>query len=497
VLVQAPDSQRGFLFGDFGNDREGHVVGYIGELHEPRGGTDYLTVRGDLQNVVDGAWSRDGTRLAAAGTSTVIVWDATTARQELEFNVSGGRITTVTFSRDATRIATGLEDGTTLVWDLSADEAVALLHLAGHDGAVRSVAFNGDGTRLLTSGSDGTLKVWDITPKHVPELLTVAGSGAIAYSTDGRLLATGTEAGDVVVYDAATGKVVQTLRGHTGQVRSVDFAAGGLVAAVSGDTVRIWELTGEERLRIEIPGEVIHDVSFGPDGRTVAAVAQTPEPTDGGGTRLYSVATGELIAQMSRGDETSYFPSLSSVDFSPDGRLLAGAAWSGVYIWSAADGAITMQLSQWEVMALAFTPDGRRLVTVGSDQASSVSRWDVTTGDRLASIPGTMGVVMDVAFIPDGETIVTGASDGTVRLWDAASLRPIFRLANGATGPIAVSPDGSRLAFTSDNDVVHVLSLRVADLVALAQARLTRSWMSAECDRYLHHPCPVETEAPQ
>ena len=142
------------------------------------------------------------------------------------------------------------------------------------------------------------------------------------------------------------------------------------------------------------------------------------------------------------------------------------------------------------VNAVAFSPDGSRLVT--GDFNGSVRLWDLRTGRELGSISGNLGDVIDFAFVLDGTRIATSSSDGTVRLWDSGNLEPLVTFASDAErGKLGLNQDGTRLAYPADDGTIRVLALDIDDLLALARSRLTRSWTEDECRSYLHlDRCP-------
>jgi WD40 repeat protein len=170
-----------------------------------------------------------------------------------------------------------------------------------------------------------------------------------------------------------------------------------------------------------------------------------------------------------------------AVAFSPDGTLLAGGRFSTVNVWRVEDETALARIDQWDVRALAFSPDGTRLVTNGfakdprvrsRDLPGTVRVWDPRTGALIGSFEG-LAQVDDVDFSPDGARLAITSSDGTLRLLDGATMRPVMTVATDADGKVAFSPDGTRLAYAAEGGVVRVLALRVDDLIELARSRLT------------------------
>ena len=494
------------------------------------------TLLGHKGDVNGAAWSPDGTRVVASSPKQVSVWEMPTPRSytpndpsnlvspEVTVSPPAGLFTAVAFG-PGSQIATGMSDGTTIVWKLSADGGEPILGLAGHDAAVVRVDFSSDGTRLTTSSDDGTVKVWDITPGGGHEWLSLPGQGGLAYSPDGSLLAIGSEEGDVHIYEAASGRRSLVLRGHEGRVNAIAFDPSSSTLATAGlvdGTARIWDaMSGEELATVDLarsPGqearpcalrptrlEQVFDVDFG--SGNVLATGGWGGPSS---TLIWDPTTGKRLRILA--EDPKREPWGRSVDFSPDGKLVAGEGWNDVFVWSVEDAEILARIQEPQVTALAFSPDGGRLATGSLDGDLKV--WEARTGRRLDALTGNLGQVLDLAFSPDGATLATSSSDGSVRLWDVGTGRQALTLATGVAGEVgaeskfcfrtlhvaylgvggklAFSPDGTRLSYTAADGTVRVLALDIDELVDLARSRLTRWWTPDECAEYLHREtCPT------
>ncbi|KAK6810480.1 hypothetical protein RU639_013746 [Aspergillus parasiticus] len=323
--------------------------------------------------------------------------------------------------------------------------------LEGHLDSVNSVAFSPDGRTLASGSLDRTIKLWDTTTGI--ERQTLEGhSGwvySVAFSPDGRTLASGSADRTIKLWDTITGTERQTLEGHSDWVYSVAFSPDGrtLASGSTDRTIKLWDTTtGTERQILEGRSGPVNSVAFSPDGRTLAS-----------GSADRTIKLWDTITGIERQTLEGHSGPVNSVAFSPDGRTLAsGSLENTIKLWDTTTGIErqTLEGHSGPVYSVAFSPDGRTLASGSLD--NTIKLWDTTTGTERQTLEGHSDWVYSVAFSPDGHTLASGSADRTIKLWDTTTGTECQTLEghSGTVYSVAFSPDGRTLASGSlDNTI--------------------------------------------
>ena len=284
----------------------------------------------------------------------------------------------------------------------------------GHTHDVLTVAFSPDGKYLASGSGDRTIRLWDI--QHGSLIRTFSGHTngvrSVAFSPDGKYLASGSRDKTVRLWSLANGNLLKTFSGHTEQVFSVAFSRDGKYLASGSDdnSVRVWDIENGSPVKTFGHADRVFSVAFSPDGMYLASGSEDKS------VRLWNLRDGNLVRTFS-----GHTNSVISIAFSPDGlHFASGSSDNSIWLWDIQNGEPVQRFSGHTdlVSSVAFSADGKHLASASFD--NSVRLWDVSSGTLVKTLFGHVSSVLAVAFSPDGVHVASGGEDKSVLLWDIA-----------------------------------------------------------------------------
>ncbi|HLW65547.1 MAG TPA: hypothetical protein VKS79_09530 [Gemmataceae bacterium] len=464
--------------------------------------------------------------LVSAGLDdTIRFWNRDKGNQIAQLTGHTGPVTSLVLSPSNQQLLTSSEDGTVKLWQLP----VTAPKVMAHPDAVSTAVLTSDGTKLLTGCNDKQARLWNLetaaAEKTFPvgtlgvsamsltaDNATLAVAGAdkslilyqtatakelkkitnvpavirgLAFSPDGKTLTAGLADNSVRLFDIAKGAETKNLPGHTGPVVAVMYTPkGDLLSASADKTVRFWKPDGTAGGKIDVSGAVV-SLALSKDGAKIAV---------GGADKNVTLWT---VADMKpAGAAINALAEIRSVAFSADGQKLAVAAADGRVRVFGLDGKMQESFQHdAAATAVAFHPDGKRVISVGEDKTArvwtSALLWqssqtaavrkaifdaqgqrvfsvgddkslrilDVKTGKEQKAIVSDAAIT-DVAITADGARAVTCGADKSIKVWNLADGKPL--LAIPLTNPaqhLALSPNGSRIAVDTTEGKAQAVSV--------------------------------------
>jgi WD40 repeat protein/tRNA A-37 threonylcarbamoyl transferase component Bud32 len=397
-------------------------------------------------------FSPDGKRVVTEGGERLLVLDARSGEELQAVELRPGGVGRLCFSPDGRHFAVALWDGKGVkVFDWDGEKLGAVRTLE-HQLPVGAVVYSPDG-KLLASGDQGGFKLWDAeTLEEVRTVTTPAQQ--LAFAPDSRTLVAAWTNGppkavhtftrwDVVTGDELPLLSVEISADREYALHCLSPDGKVLFVAHGGNATYVRAIdtaTGKELFPRQGHTAPLNAVAVSPDGATLVSAG------DDRAVKVWDLATGRARHTLAAHTEAVF-----GVAFSPDGnRLASGSRDSTIVLWDAGSGAELRRLTghSRSFSRLRFSPDGRTLAAGG--ESGLVKRWDLDSGKEESPLAGHVGVVRCVAFSPDGKLLASGGEDRTVRLHDLAGGNAKRFTMSSAVNDVAFSPDGRTLAAVGD-----------------------------------------------
>ncbi len=391
------------------------------------------------------AFMPDGKTIVVSKGKSLTLWDFASGTLRRNLTAGADSFDAIALSPDGRIIAAsnGNYDNRAFVIHLfDSTTGAAIRTLTGHKSLLVALSFTPDGKTLVSGDDDGAMKLWNVATGALVRNFAGVGESAmaLAFAPDGKTLA------------------------------SANYA--GFVGQVEKDTVKLWDVESGGLVRtMGGTDAAVAAVAFAPDGNSFATSGHDHS------VRLWDAHTGNLVRTFSGHD---FY--VNALAFAPDGDTLASGSWDGTArVWNTHTGALLHALSAREdkdeahlywVNAVAFAPDGKTLATASRDDSGPRTRetsdrgviklWDAKSGALLRTLQEPYGWAEAVAFSPDGKTLVSESSNKAIRVWDAASgrlLRSMWEENNwlappDTTGGSMISSYGEGMAHSWDHKLL-------------------------------------------
>ncbi|MBK9250175.1 MAG: choice-of-anchor D domain-containing protein [Ignavibacteria bacterium] len=371
----------------------------------------------------------NGGEVFGVGADTTILWEGVPPSDSIRVELStDGGLTWIIIDRGAGGLRKLWEVGNTpsnrcliRISQLRRSFPAPIV-LAGHTDWLLSAEFNHDGTRAVTASEDHKAFIWDVASGS--RLLSLENHkgivGAAVYSPNGQTILTVSRDQSAKLWDATIGMQLMQFDSPI-ELSTASFGKNGAVAA-TGDykgVIRLWDIQSGNELNsfsAKDDSTRVASMDISPNGNNIVSVTQS------GNVTMWNVASGKRqVFPVSSSDYAS------TVRFSQDGNKFVTGGPNSAILWDAASMSQirSYRVGTTKVTAAAISPDGALLATAGSNQGDStfvsIIVWSLASGDSLYALRGHGGQINTVAFSRDGRRLISSSIDQSARVWELGS----------------------------------------------------------------------------
>jgi WD40 repeat protein len=403
--------------------------------------------------------------------------------QKIELPASKSRVIDVLFSPDGRKLAMKSSfDNSTSIWDVKSGNE--LMRFENIFFTEAGSAFTPDGRGFAVVGTD---RIWDTrNSKDLPEIDGYVRN--MAYSPDGRIIATAGESNNTQIWDTRTLNRLQSLH-NSADANDLKFSPDSrkLAVACSNGEVEVWDLEAGKKILNLHHNSSVNSISFSPDGLRLATAS------DDGFAAVWDVIAGTKLLDLPVNNDAD------AITFNNDGTELAAATYGPAYVWNAQTGEILQEFEQFTekyvTASVAFNSDGTELVMSNGDGTARI--WNIKTGKEARVLSHDAAVIF-VAFNPASATLATGSMDGFVRIWNMKTgelLQEIEHTGTVRSMDLDFSPDGNNIVRTSDG-IMQTFCIKNDILIKDACSRITENMTGSGWSRFMEPQdcltCPRE-----